>query len=121
MKTNGQAVNVIADKESQEGMRHRRITRCVLRVQENTLVRIAPPPSWTVCGASRVGRKLLVALVMTCQTFVHMVLAEPACGGGADERHALGVMPKVVDKAKIAVDHRPKNVAVGAVGDKVER
>ena len=73
--------------------------------------RIAPPPFRTVCGASGVGRKLL---------FVRMELAELACGGGADERHALGVMPKVVDKAAIAVDQRPKNVVVGAVGDQVE-
>ena len=83
--------------------------------------RIAPPPSRPVCGASGVGRKLFVALVMTRQTFVHMALAKLACGGGADERGAVGVIPKVVDEARIAVDHRPENVVVSAVSDQVER
>ena len=76
-----------------------------------------------VCGPSGVGTtlRLPAALVMICLTFVHMALAKLACGGGADERGAVGVIPKVVDEARIAVDHRPENVVVSAVSDQVER
>ena len=78
--------------------------------------------SRTVCGPSGVVRKLLVGpgLVMICQTIIQMALAKLACGGGTNERGAVGVIPKVVDQAGIAVDHRPENAVVGAVGDQVE-